>query len=120
MEIRSLTQELFPGAKILLNGDQAYKLDCADGAGKLLQLEIGKGIMLMGYTDLGGPEALPDGIPTFWVTAPTEVTTGVGVIVNADWAIDSGRANLHNSDVNRKMADKMAVGLYNVICNSWT
>ncbi len=119
MEIRSLTRELFPGAKILLNGDQAYKLDCADGAGRLLQFDLGKGKMLMGYSDDGAPVPLPDGIPTFWVTAPTAVATGIGVIVNADWAIDSGRANLHNSDANREMAYEMSKGLHGVLSTSW-
>ena len=115
MEIRSQALELFTGAVILSNGDQGYALGYEDGTGKLLQLDIGNGKLLMGYSDTGVPTPLPEDIPTFWVTAPTSVSTGIGVIVNADWAIDSGRANLHNSDANFSMAAKMADGLYNVL-----
>ena len=89
MEIRSQANELFPGAVMLSNGNQVYVVDGREDAKKLLQLDLGKGKMLMGYSAEGAPVPLPDDIPTFWVTAPTSVSTGIGVIVNADWAIDS-------------------------------
>lgn len=130
MEVRSQSSELFAGAVILSNGDQGYALwheadteGHGDNTRKLLQLDIGNGTvngkLLLGYSDTGVPTPLPKDVPTFWVTAPTSVSTGIGVIVNADWAIDSGRANLHNSDANFNMAAKMAEGLYRTLAASW-
>ncbi len=62
-------------------------------------------------------QPLPDGTPTFWVTAPTQETLNVGFAINAQFALDPGRARLGGeasendvlvSELGRELGDRLA------------
>ncbi|WP_295612794.1 hypothetical protein [uncultured Lamprocystis sp.] len=55
-----------------------------------------------------GFRALPDEVPTLWVTAPTKEQAKLGFAVNGRFAIDAGRAKLAgNSDSNLDLAKQI-------------
>lgn len=69
---------------------------------------------------LRGNEPCPidNNVPTYWVTAPTQTKMGLGVVVNAKFDLDSGRARLYKFDVspaNRDIAKEMAERLFEVL-----
>ncbi|MBM3323841.1 hypothetical protein FJY69_10245, partial [candidate division WOR-3 bacterium] len=57
----------------------------------LFQSESGSLLFALGSRQL---VSLEDDIPTVWVTAPTERKLAVGFLVNGDFAVDVGRAQL--------------------------
>ena len=92
----------------------------SDGEGhEYLQFDLGKGKLLMLYVN-GIPSPLGEGVPTFWSTAPTRITTGLGVAVNAKFDLDTGRSFPHGADVsetNRDLIKSLSEGLYKVLTN---
>jgi len=77
---------------------EAGKMDAA-GTGRYLFLSAGKdraGIVVA--CNVLGPESLPDRVPTFWVTTPTQEYRRRGIAVNGSFAIDIGRAQLARDD----------------------
>lgn len=68
--------------------------------------------LLIGWKN-GRFEALPDDVPTIWATAPTRVKAGLGIAVNANFDLDTGRGVLNdNSPDNTRLAESIAAELY--------
>ena len=69
------------------------------------------GALLLGIGSEGIRE-LPNDIPTFWVTAPTNEKLNIGFAVNGSFALDIGRAQLAaNSEANKKHAKYLGLQL---------
>ena len=73
--------------------------------GLVCRLESGDILLPLGSHGL---EALPDAVPTLWVTAPTRSFAHAGIAVNADFALDIGRSEVASrSGRNVELADRL-------------
>ena len=71
----------------------------------LFQSESGSLLLAIGSRRV---ESFEDDIPTVWVTAPTERKLAIGFLVNGDFAVDVGRAQLAGDPVqNLEMARQL-------------
>ncbi|MBN3927315.1 DUF4433 domain-containing protein [Nostoc sp. NMS4] len=94
----------------------------------LLCLKTGeetKASLVLGLFEKNGClyNALPEKIPTFWVTAPTREELFLGFILNANFDITTGRESLVKSSVrNRELAqligENLGEVLYSLFCAS--
>ncbi|WP_265271086.1 hypothetical protein [Nostoc sp. KVJ3] len=94
----------------------------------LLCLKTGeetKASLVLGLFEKNGSlyNALPEKIPTFWVTAPTREELFLGFILNANFDITTGRESLVKSSVrNRELAqligENLGEVLYSLFCAS--
>ena len=68
-----------------------------------------QGALLVGF-DAHGAVKLDKTVPTVWVTVPTKKRLDLGFIVNGDFELDIGRAQLaQDSETNRKVADEVGL-----------
>src|SRR5262249_25504420 len=75
-------------------------------------LRLGAKKALLFALDPHGFTALPDEIPSIWVTAPTGHEEKIGVALNAPFARDVGRAQLaRDSEAHRALASELASAL---------
>lgn len=75
--------------------------------------------LLLAITEQNGGliGALPDNVPTFWVTAPTREILSLGLALNANFDITTGRESLvKSSDRNRDLANRIGKALGEVLC----
>ena len=62
-------------------------------------------------------EAMPDDIPSIWVTAPTLESLGIGFLINGPFALDVGRAQLAREfDQNRESASRLGGAIGSQLC----
>jgi len=76
--------------------------------------------LLLGFTEKDGRlmGSLPNNVPTFWVTAPTQEILSLGFALNANFDITTGRESLVKSSVhNRELADRIGKALGEVLCS---
>ncbi len=82
-------------------------------------LNLGKAQMLFGCED-GLLASLDEDIPTFWATAPTHVFLGLGIIINGNFDLDTGRAFLNTSSTkNEEYAKIVSENLYQALLGIW-
>ncbi|MBZ0173019.1 MAG: hypothetical protein K8E66_11600, partial [Phycisphaerales bacterium] len=54
---------------------------------------------------------VPDGVPTVWVTTPTREQLNLGVVVNAQFSVHTGRARLaEHPELNQQTAERLGSG----------
>ena len=101
------------------NNLQEITLTIAGDQDQYRLFNLCKAQMLMGCKD-GLLTTLSEDIPTFWATAPTHVCLGLGIVINGNFDLDTGRAFLNTSSTkNEEYAKVVSDNLYQALIGIW-
>ncbi|MCT7973676.1 DUF4433 domain-containing protein [Laspinema olomoucense] len=112
-----------PGVRGVEVGKHHTTIDSSRKESTLLCLRTqgdSEAALLLGITEKDGRlmGALPQNVPTFWVTAPTQEILSLGFALNANFDITTGRESLVKSSIrNRELADRIGKALGEVLCS---
>lgn len=72
------------------DGDGASSVRACGQKGSYLRMDVNEATLLVGLKN-GLPVPLPPEVATYWVTCPTSVKAGLGVALNTNLKLDTGR-----------------------------
>jgi len=103
----------------LRNNSQEITVTMAGNEDQYLLFNLCRAQMLFGCKD-GVLAPMSEDIPTFWATAPTHVLLGLGIIINGNFDLDTGRAFLNTSSTkNEEYAKAVSDNLYQALRGIW-
>ena len=106
-ETRAWSERLLGGLKRVYVGELQPSSDAQRQTAAVFR--ACQGALLVGF-DAHGAVKLDKTVPTVWVTVPTKERLYLGFIVNANFELDIGRAQLaSDSETNRNVADEVGV-----------
>ena len=106
-ETRAWSERLLGGSKRVYVGELQPSSDAQRQTAAVFR--ACQGALLVGF-DAHGAVKLDKTVPTVWVTVPTKERLYLGFIVNANFELDIGRAQLaSDSETNRNVADEVGV-----------
>ena len=104
----------------LRSNSQEITMTIAGDRDQYCLLNLCKAQLLFGCED-GLLTPLSEDVPTFWATAPTHVFLGLGVIINGNFDLDTGRAFLNTSSTkNEEYAKEVSDNLYQALLGIWS
>ena len=96
----------------------------------VLRCELGAAVVRLDGVAVPFDEDAQDPVPAIWVRAPTRGTSAKGIVLNADFMVDTGRGSLpqgaaaqSNQMIARRLADRLSPALAELVTRSraeWT
>ena len=63
---------------------------------------------------------LPDEVATFWATAPTSIRLGLGIAINGNFDLDTGRSVMNmSSNNNSELVRRISISLFDLLSRLW-